>query len=68
MDESRTMANVAERVKVWHKIQRILAEDVPILFTMVGPPRFEITRDYVKDYEFMPQISRFNLKYAWLDK
>ncbi len=68
MDESRTMANVAERVKVWHKIQRILAEDLPILFTMVGPPRFEITRDYVKSYQFMPQISRFNLKYAWLDK
>jgi peptide/nickel transport system substrate-binding protein len=68
MDEARVMVDIPKRVKVWHRIQRLLAEDVPVLFTMVGPPRFEITRDFIKDYDFMPQISRFNLKYAWLDK
>ena len=68
MDQARTMVDVEKRVKVWHEIQRILGEDLPVLFTMVGPPRFEITRDFIKDYNFMPQISRFNLKYAWIDK
>jgi peptide/nickel transport system substrate-binding protein len=68
MDESRNMMDVERRVAVWHDIQRILEDEQPILFLMVGPPRFEIIANSLHGYQFLPQISRFNLKNAWLDK
>lgn len=68
LDESRVTVDEKRRIEIWRKLQYIMADDVPILWPEVGPPRFEIIRDYVKDYYFMSDISRSYLRQAWLDK
>jgi len=68
LDESRVTVDVKKRVEIWRKIQYIMAEDVPILWPQAGPPRFEVVRDYVKNYHFLSNVSRIYLRQTWLDK
>jgi peptide/nickel transport system substrate-binding protein len=68
LEESRVTVDVKKRIEIWKKIQYIMAEDVPILWPQAGPPRFEVIRDYVKDYHFLSNVSRIYLRQAWLDK
>ncbi len=68
LDESQITVDVKKRIEIWKRLQHIMAEDNPILWPQVGPPRFEVIRDYVKDYYFISSISRSYLRQAWLDK
>ena len=68
LDESRVTTDVKKRIELWRKLQYIMAEDIPIIWPQAGPPRFELIRDYVKDYHFMSNVSRGYLRQAWLDK
>jgi peptide/nickel transport system substrate-binding protein len=68
LDESRVTTDVKKRIEIWRKLQYIMAEDIPIIWPEAGPPRFELIRDYVKDYHFMSNVSRGYLRQAWLDQ
>ena len=68
LDESRETVDVKKRIEIWKKIQYLMAEDVSCIFAQVGPTRFEVSQDYVKDYYFLPSTSRIYLRQAWLDK
>ena len=56
------------RVKIYHEIQKYVAEQAPILYIYARPQRFEFWRDYVKGYTPTPPCSRFTVKRVWLDK
>jgi len=68
LDESRVTVDVKKRIEIWKRLQYIIADDVPILYPEVGPPRFEVIQNYVKDYHFMSDVSRSYLRQAWMDK
>jgi len=68
LDESRETVDVKKRIEIWKRLQYIMADDVPILWVQAGPPRFEVIRDYVKNYHFLSNVSRIYLRQAWLDK
>ena len=68
LDESRVTVDVKKRVEIWKRLQYIIAEDAPILYPQAGPARFEVIRDYVKDYYFRSDASRTYLRQAWIDK
>lgn len=68
LDESRVTTDVEKRKEIWRMLQFIMAEDVPILWPEVGPARFELIRDHVKDYHFLASNSRAYLRQAWLDR
>lgn len=60
--------DIKKRIEIWKKFQYIMAEDVTIIWPQVGPNRFEVVQDYIKDYYFLPNMSRSYLRQAWLDK
>lgn len=68
LDESRVTTDQKKRVEMWRRLQEILADDIPIIWVLVQAPRHEIIHDHVKGYQFMPDISRANLRYAWIEK
>jgi peptide/nickel transport system substrate-binding protein len=68
LDESRVTQDEKRRIEIWKKIQYIMAEDAPILWVAASPAVFEVVRDYVKGYHFLPHPSRIYLRDAWLDK
>ncbi len=64
LDESRASVDVRKRVEQWWKLQFVVAEDVPIVWLMARPARFELIRAPVTGYVPRPDLSRVNLKYA----
>lgn len=68
LDESRVSVDQKKRVEIWRKIQAIMADDIPIIWPMVGASRYEVIREHVKDYSLLPNTSRVNLKHAWIDR
>lgn len=68
LDESRVTIDEKKRIGIWRKIQNLMAEDVATIWPEAGPSRYEMVRDYVKDYYFLANNSRRYLRQAWLDK
>lgn len=68
LDKSRRTLDTKRRIEIWKRIQYIFAEDVPTLYPYANVARNEVVANYVKDYHFMPNLSRVYLREAWLDK
>jgi len=68
LDAQRKEANLDKRIDLWHKIQRHSAENPYAIFIYAVPGRYEIINKRVKDYKFIPNLSRIYLREAWIQK
>ncbi len=68
LEESRVTLDRKKRVEIWRKLQQIMAEDVAFITCYGSPSKYEVIRDVVKDYTFLPNNSRVLLREAWVDR
>jgi len=67
-EAQHTEANLQKRIKLWHELQRYMAEIVPCIWPYAMTPRFEIVNKKVKGYHFLSNNSRSFLRESWIGK
>lgn len=67
-DAQKTEINLEKRVKMWHELQRYMAETVPAIWPYTSTPRYEIVNQKVQNYNLLGNNSRVLLRQAWLEK
>ena len=68
LDAQATEVNLEKRVKMWHELQRYMAETVPAIWPYASTPRYEVVNNKVKNYHLLGNNSRVLLRQAWLEK
>ncbi len=68
LDAGKVELDVDERIKIYKDVQRLVADQVYMLYPFTKPTNWQFVRDYVKGYEAMPSGTYRDLRYLWLDK
>lgn len=67
LEEQRATVDTARRVALWHQIQRIYAQDVPIIWPYAMRTRYNVWRSHLKGFQPMANASRVYLRETWLE-
>ena len=57
-----------KRVALWQDLQRIYAQDVPIIWPYAMRTRYNVWRPTLKGFEPMANASRVYLRQTWVEK
>lgn len=68
LDAGKTELDVDKRIEIYKEIQRIVADQVYMLYPFTKPVNWQFIKDYVMNYTPQANGSFFNLRYTWLDK
>lgn len=68
LEEQAATVDVATRTLLWRRLQRIYAEDVPIIFPYAMRTRYNAWRPHVKGFLPMANASRVYLRMTWIEK
>ncbi len=61
-------SNQEKRVELWRKIQRYMAQTVPVVMPYASTARYEVVNKKVKNYHFLSNNSRLYLRQAWVEE
>ena len=67
LDEQSSTANQGRRVAIWQDLQRIWAQDVPIIWPYAMRTRYNAWQPALKGFTPMANASRVGLRQAWLE-
>lgn len=68
LNEQRATVDISKRVALWQDLQRIYAQDVPIIWPYAMRTRYNVWRPTLKGFEPMANASRVYLRQTWLEK
>ncbi len=68
LNEQRATVDVTKRVALWQDLQRIYAQEVPIIWPYAMRTRYNVWRPTLKGFEPMANASRVYLRQTWLEK
>ncbi len=68
LEEQRATVDVGKRVALWKDLQRLWAQDVPIVWPYAMRTRFNAWRPHVKGFQAMANSSRIYLREAWIER
>jgi len=68
LDEGKVELDIDKRIQIYKDVQRLVADQVYMLYPFTKPANWQFVRDYVKNYEAMPSGAYSDLRYLWLDK
>ncbi len=68
LEEQRATSDVAKRVALWKDLQRLWAQDVPIIWPYAMRTRFNAWRPNVKGFQAMANSSRIHLRETWVER
>jgi peptide/nickel transport system substrate-binding protein len=68
LDEQRATTDTAKRVAQWKDLQRLWAQEVPIIFPYAMRTRFNAWRPNVKGFQAMANSSRIYLRETWVER
>ena len=68
LEEQRATADVGKRVALWKDLQRLWAQDVPVIWPYAMRTRFNAWRPHVKGFQAMANSSRIHLREAWIER
>lgn len=64
LEEQRATIDPARRVALWRELQRLYAQDVPIVWTYA----MHAWRPYLKNFLPMANASRVHLRQTWVER
>ena len=67
-DEQSRTTDRSRRVAIWQDLQRIFAQDVPIIWPYAMRTRYNVWQPTLKGFTPMANASRVSLRHAWLEK
>jgi peptide/nickel transport system substrate-binding protein len=68
LEEQRATVDPAKRVALWKDLQRLWAQEVPIVLPYAMRTRFNTWQPHVKGFQPMANSSRIYLRETWLEK
>jgi peptide/nickel transport system substrate-binding protein len=68
LEEQRSTTDTAKRVAIWKDLQRIYAQDVPIIWPYAMRTRYNVWRPTLKNFVPMANASRVYLRQAWIER
>lgn len=68
LEEQSATTNQARRIAIWGDLQRIWAQDVPIIWPYAMRTRFNAWHPTLKGFTPMANASRTSLRHAWVEK
>lgn len=68
LEEQRQVVDPAKRVAIWHDIQRVLAQEVPVIWPYAMRTRFNVWLPHLKGYVPMANASRVYLRQTWIER
>jgi peptide/nickel transport system substrate-binding protein len=68
LEEQRSTGDMARRVAIWKDLQRLYAQDVPIIWPYAMRTRYNVWRPTVKNFVPMANASRVYLRQAWVER
>jgi peptide/nickel transport system substrate-binding protein len=67
LDEQRSVVDINKRVAIWRELQRLMAQDVPVIWPYAMRTRYNVWRPSLKGFEPMANASRLYLRQTWLE-
>ena len=68
LDAGKMELDITNRIKIYKDVQRLIADQVYMLYPFTKPVNWQFIKDYVKNYKAMPSGSYQYLRTLWLDK
>ena len=68
LEEQRATVDPARRVGLWKELQRLFAQEAPIIWPYAMRTRYNVWRPTVKDFTPMANASRVYLRHTWVDR
>jgi peptide/nickel transport system substrate-binding protein len=68
LEEQRATVDVGKRVAIWKDLQRLWAQEAPILWPYAMRTRFNAWRPHVKGFQAMANSSRIYLRESWIER
>jgi peptide/nickel transport system substrate-binding protein len=68
LDEQRGSVDAKKRVALWQDLQRLYAQEVPIIWPYAMRTRYNAWRPTLKGFEPMANASRVYLRQTWVEK
>ena len=68
LDEQSRTTDMKRRVAIWHELQKLWAQDVPIIWPYAMRTRYNVWQPTLKGFTPMANASRVSLRHAWVDK
>jgi peptide/nickel transport system substrate-binding protein len=68
LEEQRATVDPARRVALWQDLQRLYAQDVPIIWPYAMRTRYNVWRPTLKGFRPMANASRVYLRQTWLEQ
>lgn len=67
LEEGRRVSDKEERRKIYREAQRMIAEDVPMVFLYVNP-QASAMQESVRGFDVNPTVSTISLAETWIDE
>ncbi|GAB5469332.1 MAG: ABC transporter substrate-binding protein [Rhodospirillales bacterium] len=67
LDAGKIELDVDKRIEIYKEVQRLIADQVYMLYPFTKPANWQFVRDHVRGYQAMPSGAYRHLRYLWLD-
>ena len=68
LEEQSSTASMPRRIAIWGDLQRIWAQDVPIIWPYAMRTRYNVWQPTLKGFTPMANASRVSLRHAWIER
>jgi peptide/nickel transport system substrate-binding protein len=68
LDEQSRTTDMKRRIAIWHDLQKLWAQDVPIIWPYAMRTRYNVWQPTLKGFTPMANASRVSLRHAWVEK
>jgi peptide/nickel transport system substrate-binding protein len=68
LEEQSSTASMQRRIAIWGDLQRIWAQDVPIIWPYAMRTRYNVWQPTLKGFTPMANASRVSLRHAWIER
>lgn len=68
LDAGKVELDLDKRIEIYKDVQRLIADQVYMLYPFTKPANWQFVRGAVKNYKAMPSGSYRHLRYLWLDE
>ena len=68
LDAGKVELDVEKRIRIYKDVQRLVADQVYMIYPYTKPVNWQYVRDYVENYKAMPSGTYQYLRYLWLNR
>jgi peptide/nickel transport system substrate-binding protein len=68
IDEQSRTTDMKRRIAIWQELQKIWAQEVPIIWPYAMRTRYNVWQPAVKGFTPLANASRVSLRHAWIEK